>query len=75
MKHAVREYFLDHAPQDAAHVTSRAINALERKGIRTMDMLCTMSAYELRRVRNLGDKSIALSMQMREMYASERADR
>jgi DNA-directed RNA polymerase alpha subunit len=46
----------------------RAANALSRKGIKTMDALCAMTDEELKKTRNLGEKSLAAAIIMRETY-------
>jgi hypothetical protein len=44
----------------------RAGNALLRAGIGSLDEVCAMSAEELRRVRNLGEKTLAVVLYERE---------
>ena len=51
-----------------AFFRTRAMNALVRGGIATMEELCIIPDEKLRRVRNLGDKCFELSHAMRDMY-------
>jgi len=66
----VDAYFLEHAPKIKG-VTNRAVLALRRGGIETMSALCACSLEELKRVRNLGAKSLELALLMRAKYAAE----
>ena len=63
-------YFDKHAPKKKS-VTNRVSFALRRSGISTMSALCAMSVEELKKVRNLGEKSLEIALMMREKYAAE----
>ena len=65
-------YFALHAPlTEYASVRIRAVNALVRGGISTMDELCGASAEEIEKIRNLGERSLKLALIMREKYSEE----
>lgn len=66
----IETYFKEHAPVTGS-LTNRAINALRRAGIETMYALCATSMEELKGVRDLGEKSLAVALQMREKYTEE----
>lgn len=69
-KHGIEAYFRENAPEPE-HLTLRAINALRRAGIETMDELYAASLEELKRVREMGVKSRAVALRLREQYARE----
>lgn len=69
----VRTYFAQHAPQIPG-VTVRAVNAVMRGGLVTMQALLAADEERLRKVRNLGEKCFALVLDMRKKYAEETAD-
>ena len=69
---AVNVYFKEHAPlTEYRAVTVRAVNAIMRGRINTMDALCALSPEELNRIRNLGEKCAKLALLMREKYEAE----
>ncbi|MCL2696446.1 MAG: hypothetical protein FWE74_00020 [Oscillospiraceae bacterium] len=69
----LEKYFKKHAPSTVYHkLTVRAINALVRGGITTMDELCSVSVEKLNRVRNLGEKCLEMALFMRNKYESEK---
>jgi len=69
----IQEYFKKHALSTKYHkLTIRAINALMRGGIETMDELCSASIEELIRVRNLGEKCFEMALFMRDKYETEK---
>jgi len=66
----VNAYFARHAPfTEYASVRVRAVNALVRGGISTMDELCGASAEDIKKIRNLGERSLKLALIMREKYS------
>ena len=60
-------YFVINAA-DNDKLVLRAANALERAGIDTMEKLCAMDFENLRKVRNVGEKSMKTILAMREKY-------
>ena len=69
----ISTYFFEHAPSTELHsLTRRAVNALVRGGIETMDMLCEAAPEKLLRIRNMGVKSLELSLIMRDKYAKDK---
>jgi DNA-directed RNA polymerase alpha subunit len=68
----IRTYFMANAPPENR---SRAINAVKRSRVTTMEELCAMSEEQLRRCRNLGDKSYELVKAMCEKYKAEKTGR
>ena len=69
----IRDYFAIHAPKsEYPHLAKRAINALERGEIRTMDALARATEEEIAEKRNVGEKGLALILLLRGRYAAER---
>ena len=60
-----------HVPKDQAHVMSRCVNCLWRHGIESMEQLADMSPEQLKRVRNLGEKSMKLALHVAKQYCLE----
>ena len=73
---SISDYFAKHASKsEYAHLSKRASNALERGGIRTMDALAHATKEEITRVRNIGEKCLALVFMLRGQYAAEHRTR
>jgi DNA-directed RNA polymerase alpha subunit len=70
----IRTYFNTHAPRAAPGEPSpvvRAVNAVLRARVETMDELLAKTPEELTRIRNAGAKSLELIYLMRDKYAQE----
>ena len=68
----VEDYFLAHAPQDAPKgIAARAASGLRRRGIETMRQLAETSPSTIARIHNIGGKTLAVALDMREKYVVE----
>ncbi len=68
----VKVYFAKHGPALASpHLLVRTLNGLERIHITTMDELANTSHKTLANIRNIGPKSLALALLLRERYRAE----
>ena len=70
----IRTYFKENAPRDdpsSPPPLVRAVNAVMRASINTMDELLAKTPEELLRIRNAGEKCLELIYLMREKYAEE----
>jgi len=68
----IETYIREYTPSELESVAHRAALAMRRAGIETMSALCAHSEEELKRIRNMGAKSVALALLMRERYAAEK---
>jgi len=60
---------MEHAP---SNLMVRIVNGLKYARIESMSALCAKSPDEIRRVRNLGVKSLAVVFRAREQFMVER---
>ena len=68
----IEEYFSEHAPLDAPKgATARASSSLRRSGVETMRQLAETSPSTIARIHNIGSKTLAVALDMREKYAIE----
>lgn len=66
-------YFHRDTPLEyTGNLRNRAVNALRRAGIATMEELCAIPEAELERLHLLGEKSLRLVRYMREKYIEEK---
>jgi|GEM_PF-5436611 hypothetical protein len=75
----VRRYFHSYMQRQEKHnpMLTRAANEFYRGGVTHMDTLCELldnSPGELLQIRNIGEKSIALSQAVCKAYRQERGD-
>jgi len=71
----IQIFFAKHAPSTKLHsLKRRAVNALVRGGIESMDMLCDTPIEKLERIRNLGTKSLELTILMRQKYLEQKSN-
>ena len=68
----VRDYFCVHAPDGQMGIVARAVNALERAGVQTMDALRCLSHKDLAKTRCMGEKSLKLALILQEKFISEK---
>ena len=68
----IAEYFSAYAPRDAPKgAAARAATSLRRKGIETMRQLADASPDMIASAQNMGEKSLAVALALREKYANE----
>ena len=68
----LRDYFHAHAPDEQRGIVLRAVNALERAGVQTMDALRCLSREDLAETRCMGMKSLGLALILQEKFVSEK---
>ena len=67
----MQTYFIQHDDL-ASTVSVRAVNALKKGGITTMDELCAADMKKVKKLRNLGDKCFEYVYAMREKYMADK---
>ena len=67
----VQTYFNQHNDSES-NISNRAINALTKGGITTMDELCAADMKDIKDIRNLGNKSLEYVIAMREKYMADK---
>ena len=71
-RNEVTAYFHKTAPEFGMEsLMIRATNALVRSGIDTMEKLCQTDEDRLCRIRNMGEKSLALTLLVRSKYQAD----
>jgi len=67
----VQAYFSQHDNSEST-ISTRAVNALTKGGITTMDELCAADMKKVKKIRNLGDKCFEYVLTMREKYMADK---
>jgi len=67
----VKTFFRENTSAELKGVTNRAVTAIRRAKIETMDALCSVSIEELERARGMGAKSLELALLMCEKYTAQ----
>ena len=67
----VQTYFSQHEDSEST-ISTRAVNALTKGGINTMDELCAADTKKIKKIRNLGDKFFEYVLTMREKYMADK---
>ena len=67
----VQAYFELH-DDSVSNISVRAVNALIKGGINTMDELCATDMKKIKKIRNLGDKCFEYVLMMRENYMADK---
>jgi len=68
----IETYIREYTPTELKSIAHRAVLAMRRAGIETMSALCARSEEELKGIRNMGTKSVALALLVRERYTAEK---
>jgi len=68
-------FFTEHSPKVDKSLPARIINGMMRSRIETMDALCAMSPERIYMLRNIGAKSAAVILKIREKYMQEQNKR
>ena len=68
----IQSYFMEHVPPGI--MRSWAINGLHRGRVETMSQLCQMPLHELKRIRNIGAKTLEVVLPVREKYMAEQGN-
>ena len=69
----VESYFSAHGPRDAPKgATARASSSLRRSGIETMRQLADAAPEKIAGIQNMGGKSLAVALALREKYMAEK---
>jgi len=69
---SIQAFFTEYAPPIFSTVlVKRTAKQLRRHGIETMDALCMISIENLKKIRNIGEKSLKIAVYMREKYSEQ----